>query len=100
MTDEAIEDTLEKVVKLLAYISDKDLFAEFYRKKLARRLLQDRSSNDEHERSILSRLKQQCGAQFTSKVRLHLCLAYRCCVLSEVLSNPNWVGQHWQTSEL
>ncbi|KAK7268332.1 hypothetical protein RIF29_21030 [Crotalaria pallida] len=28
--DEAIEETLEKVVKLLAYISDKDLFAEFY----------------------------------------------------------------------
>ncbi|KAF2536572.1 hypothetical protein F2Q68_00018632 [Brassica cretica] len=31
LSDEAIEDTLEKVVKLLAYISDKDLFAEFYR---------------------------------------------------------------------
>lgn len=76
MTDEAIEDTLEKVVKLLAYISDKDLFAEFYRKKLARRLLQDRSSSDEHERSILSRLKQQCGAQFTSKV----CLPVACCL--------------------
>lgn len=79
LTDEAIEDTLEKVVKLLAYISDKDLFAEFYRKKLARRLLQDRSSSDEHERSILSRLKQQCGAQFTSKVAsaatAHTCLA-------------------------
>lgn len=68
LTDEAIEETLEKVVKLLAYISDKDLFAEFYRKKLARRLLNDRSSSDEHERSVLSRLKQQCGAQFTSKV--------------------------------
>ncbi|KAI3717385.1 hypothetical protein L1987_68969 [Smallanthus sonchifolius] len=30
LSDEAIEDTLEKVVKLLAYISFKDLFAEFY----------------------------------------------------------------------
>jgi hypothetical protein len=40
LSDEAIEETLEKVVKLLAYISDKDLFAEFYRKRLARRLLQ------------------------------------------------------------
>ena len=72
LTDEAIEETLEKVVKLLAYISDKDLFAEFYRKKLSRRLLSDRSSSDEHERSILSRLKQQCGAQFTSKVTCQL----------------------------
>ncbi|GAV83364.1 Cullin domain-containing protein/Cullin_Nedd8 domain-containing protein [Cephalotus follicularis] len=68
LSDEAIEDTLEKVVKLLAYISDKDLFAEFYRKKLARRLLFDRSANDDHERSILTKLKQQCGGQFTSKM--------------------------------
>ncbi|XP_057484013.1 cullin-1-like [Actinidia eriantha] len=31
LSDEAIEDTIDKVVKLLAYISDKDLFTEFYR---------------------------------------------------------------------
>jgi cullin 1 len=68
LSDEDIEDTLEKVVKLLAYISDKDLFAEFYRKKLARRLLFDKSANDDHERSILTKLKQQCGGQFTSKM--------------------------------
>ncbi|KAH1195571.1 Cullin-1 [Glycine max] len=68
LSDEAIEDTLEKVVKLLAYISDKDLFAEFYRKKLARRLLFDRSANDDHEKCILTKLKQQCGGQFTSKM--------------------------------
>ncbi|XP_048442786.1 cullin-1-like [Pyrus x bretschneideri] len=68
LSDEAIEETLEKVVKLLAYISDKDLYAEFYRKKLARRLLFDRSANEDHERSILTKLKQQCGGQFTSKM--------------------------------
>ena len=64
-----MEDMLDKVVKLLAYISDKDLFAEFYRKRLSRRLLQDKSASDDHERAVLTRLKQQCGAQFTSKVR-------------------------------
>jgi len=53
---------------LLAYISDKDLFAEFYRKNLAHRLLFDKSANDDHERSILTKLKQQCGGQFTSKM--------------------------------
>ncbi|KAL7226780.1 hypothetical protein ACSBR1_021783 [Camellia fascicularis] len=68
LSDEAIEDTLDKVVKLLAYISDKDLYAEFYRKKLSRRLLFDKSANDDHERIILSKLKQQCGGQFTSKM--------------------------------
>ncbi|XP_075483477.1 cullin-1-like isoform X1 [Primulina tabacum] len=68
LSDEAIEETLDKVVKLLAYISDKDLFAEFYRKKLSRRLLFDKSANDDHERVILTKLKQQCGGQFTSKM--------------------------------
>jgi hypothetical protein len=39
---QAVEETLDKVVRLLAYIADKDLFAEFYRKKLSRRLLFDK----------------------------------------------------------
>lgn len=39
-----------------------------FRKKLARRLLFDKSANDDHERSILSKLKQQCGQQFTVKM--------------------------------
>uniref|UniRef100_A0A2N9EC23 Cullin family profile domain-containing protein n=1 Tax=Fagus sylvatica TaxID=28930 RepID=A0A2N9EC23_FAGSY len=50
LSDEAIEEeTLEKVVKFLAYISDTDLFAEFYRKKLAHRLLSDWGANKDHE---------------------------------------------------
>ncbi|XP_016432694.2 cullin-1 [Nicotiana tabacum] len=68
LSDDVIEDTLDKVVKLVTYISDKDVFAEFYRKKLSRRLLFDRSANEDHERLILSKLKQQCGGQFTSKM--------------------------------
>lgn len=39
-----------------------------YRKKLSRRLLFDKSANDDHERLILTKLKQQCGGQFTSKM--------------------------------
>ncbi|XP_074345657.1 cullin-1-like [Apium graveolens] len=68
LTYEAVEETLDKIVKLLAYVSEKDLFAEFYRKKLSRRLLFDRSASDDHERLILTKLKQQCGGQFTSKM--------------------------------
>ncbi|CAH8336681.1 unnamed protein product [Eruca vesicaria subsp. sativa] len=66
--ESTIESTIENVVKLLDYISDKDHFAEFYRKKLARRLLLDRNFNDEHERTILTKLKAQFGGQFTSKM--------------------------------
>ncbi|KAK9146662.1 hypothetical protein Sjap_006565 [Stephania japonica] len=55
LSDEAIEETLEKASNLSL-------------KKLARRLLFDKSANDDHERSILTKLKQQCGGQFTSKM--------------------------------
>ncbi|KAL7198904.1 hypothetical protein ACSBR2_021237 [Camellia fascicularis] len=64
-SDEANKDTLDKVVKLLSYISDKDLFAEFYRKKRSLHLLFHKSANDNHERIILSKLKQRW--QFISK---------------------------------
>ncbi|PIA61528.1 hypothetical protein AQUCO_00300808v1 [Aquilegia coerulea] len=66
--DDAIEKTIEKVALLLAYLQEKDLFAEFSRKKLARRLLTDRSSNLEHEKHFISKLKQQFGSYFTSKM--------------------------------
>ena len=80
----AVEGELDKVVKLLAYVSEKDMFAEYYRKRLARRLLAGGGAsagggsstagagaggiNDDAERGVLARLKQQCGAQFTSKM--------------------------------
>nr|CAB3473138.1 unnamed protein product [Digitaria exilis] len=63
-----VVSALELVVKILTYISDKDLFIEFHRKKLGRRLLFDKSGNDEQERSLLSKLKQYFGGQFTSKM--------------------------------
>eukprot|EP00301_Raphidiophrys_heterophryoidea_P004822 c1206_g1_i1.p1 GENE.c1206_g1_i1~~c1206_g1_i1.p1 ORF type:complete len:780 (-),score=172.94 c1206_g1_i1:157-2244(-) len=68
MSDDAIETTLEKVVQLFTYLSDKDLFSEFYRKQLARRLLQKKSASDDAEFRMLEMLKGQCGAQFTSKL--------------------------------
>jgi len=66
LSDEKMEETLEKIVKLLAYISDKDMFGEFYRKRLSKRLLTESSASQDYERSILSKPKTQCGNQFTS----------------------------------
>ncbi|KAF5937278.1 hypothetical protein HYC85_024784 [Camellia sinensis] len=72
-SDETNKDTLDKVVSLFShfnfvfgsevasYISDKDLFAEFYRKKRSLHLLFDKSANDNHERIIMSKLKQRWG---------------------------------------
>jgi len=68
LSEEALEDKLEKVVRLFGYLSDKDIFAEFYKKQLAKRLLLARSSSDDAERSMIGKLKLRCGAQFTSKL--------------------------------
>lgn len=68
LSDEELDVVLDKVVRLLAYVSEKDLFSEFYRKKLARRLLSSTSASEDAEKGVLTRLKQQCGAQFTSKM--------------------------------
>ena len=68
LSEEDLDAVLDKVVKLLAYVSDKDLFSEFYRKRLARRLLSGLSASEDAEKGVLTRLKQQCGQQFTSKM--------------------------------
>jgi cullin 1 len=68
LSDTEVEDTLERVVGVFAFIVDKDRFAEIYRNQLAKRLLNGRSASADAERSIISKLKLRCGAQYTSKL--------------------------------
>jgi cullin 1 len=63
----ALQESLDKVVKIFTYLTDKDLFSDFYRKQLAKRLLMLRSVSNDAERSMIGKLKLKCGAQFTSK---------------------------------
>lgn len=69
LNDKEFEHALDKVVRLLTYIDAKDLFFEFYRKKLARRLLHNRSVNDVRERNVLNKLEQCYGQLSTSKIK-------------------------------
>ena len=52
-------------MRLFGYLSDKDIFVEFYRKQLAKRLLLAPSEVDSAERSMIAKLKLRGGAQFT-----------------------------------
>ncbi len=58
---------LDNVTKIFVYLRDKDVFSEFYRKQLAKRLLLGRSGGDDMEQRVLSNLKARCGAQYTAK---------------------------------
>ncbi|XP_033100932.1 cullin-1-like, partial [Anneissia japonica] len=51
------------------YIDDKDVFQKFYSKMLAKRLVQHNSASDDAEASMISKLKQACGFEYTSKLQ-------------------------------
>ena len=55
-------------VQLFSYLSDKDLFSDIFRHLLAKRLLNQKSANDDAEKSIIGKFKLKCGAQFTYKM--------------------------------
>jgi len=66
--DEAIEALLEKVVVLFRFLSAKDVFEAFYKKDLAKRLLLGRSASTDLERSMITKLKTECGSRFTNRL--------------------------------
>ncbi len=51
------------------YIEDKDVFQKFYSKMLAKRLVAHMSASDDAEASMISKLKQACGFEYTSKLQ-------------------------------
>jgi cullin-4 len=53
---------------IFRFINGKDVFEAFYKKDLAKRLLVGKSASVDAEKSMLSKLKQECGAGFTSKL--------------------------------
>ena len=64
------------------YIEDKDVFQKFYSKMLAKRLVQHMSASDDAEASMISKLKQACGFEYTSKLqRMFQVCALCACVL-------------------
>lgn len=67
-TEEELEKLLDKIMVLFRFIHGKDVFEAFYKKDFAKRLLVGKSASDDAEKSMLSKLKQECGGGFTSKL--------------------------------
>ncbi|CAN8267329.1 unnamed protein product [Cochlearia groenlandica] len=67
-SEEELETTLEKVLVLFRFIQGKDVFEAFYKKDLAKRLLLGKSASIDAEKSMISKLKTECGSQFTNKL--------------------------------
>ena len=67
-TAEEVDAEMERVMFLFRYCHGKDVFAAFYKKDLARRLLLARSASVDAEKALIAKLKQECGASFTTKL--------------------------------
>lgn len=64
------EKLFDKIIYIFRLINGKDVFEAFYKKDLAKRLLFGTSISIDAEKSILSKLKQECGGGFTSKLEI------------------------------
>ncbi|KAL0352848.1 UNVERIFIED_CONTAM: Cullin-4 [Sesamum angustifolium] len=67
-SEEELEGTLDRVLVLFRFIQGKDVFEAFYKKDLAKRLLLGKSASIDAEKSMITKLKTECGSQFTNKL--------------------------------
>ena len=69
-TEEELETTLDRALMIFRYISGKDVFEGFYKKELAKRLLHGKSASIDAEKAMISKLKAECGSQYTQQLEM------------------------------
>ena len=64
-----LENMLVQIMTVFKYIEDKDVFQKFYSRMLAKRLVHTSSASDEAEMSMIGKLKEACGFEYTNKLQ-------------------------------
>lgn len=67
-TESEIDLKLANSITIFKYIDDKDVYQKFYSRMLAKRLIHEQSHSMDSEESMINRLKQACGYEFTNKL--------------------------------
>ena len=67
-TADEVENDIVATLWLFRHIQSKDVFQAFYKKDLARRLLLGRSASVDAEKSVIDKLRAECGSSFTAKL--------------------------------
>ncbi|CCU97434.1 unnamed protein product [Malassezia sympodialis ATCC 42132] len=65
----SLDDALDKALAVFKYIEDRDYFLKFYAKFLSRRLVSFASASADAEEHMITRLKELCGFEYTSKLQ-------------------------------
>ncbi|WVR06630.1 hypothetical protein IAU60_003662 [Kwoniella sp. DSM 27419] len=66
---ESLEAALNQTMIIFKFIDDKDVFQKFYQKKLAQRLVGSLSASDDSESSMITKLKEVSGFDYTNKLQ-------------------------------
>lgn len=66
--EEELEKIMDQAMMLFKFIEGKDVFEAFYKNHLAKRLLLGTSASFDAEKSMIARLKTECGSSFTNKL--------------------------------
>ena len=64
-----LESLLSELMTVFKFLNDKDVFQKFYTRMLAKRLVHANSNSDEAEISMIAKLKEACGFEYTNKLQ-------------------------------
>lgn len=67
--EDDMEKMLNQVMTIFKYIEDKDVFQKFYSRHLAKRLVNGTSASGDAETSMISKLKDASGFEYTNKLQ-------------------------------
>ncbi|CAF1210362.1 unnamed protein product [Rotaria sordida] len=67
--EQKIEIIFDKLIMLLDYLREKDIFERSYQRPLAQRLLSNKPILDNMEKNMILRLKTKCSSQFTNQLK-------------------------------
>lgn len=90
--EDEMAERLDRVIQIFRFLQDKDVFEGLYTASLAKRLLEARGINDEAERVLLLKLKEECGFAFTQRLEV----MYKDVKLSEELTRDFQQTQTYQ----
>jgi len=63
-------ERIDKVIQIFRYLENKDVFEGHYKNSFGKRLLEQRNINEEAERALLLKLKEECGLMYTQKLEV------------------------------
>jgi cullin 2 len=68
VSDTEVDNKLTGAIAIFKYVDDKDVYNRHYSHMLSKRLIYGTSHSMDAEESMISRLKQVCGYEFTTKM--------------------------------